>query len=363
MWGQGESGSALGSGSGAFNNTTVFDLEDNATLSCAARNIQDAVMLPYSTTGTIIVRALHALFLLFTFFAGGFFNLLVIVLVAKYKKLHTASFGIALQIVILDLLLSAVISLVSLTSTIANCWVFGEHVYALVGIIVYVGNLVRIASILVFVVDRFLSVFCPFAYPKYQFKTVVILSTVSWLFIMVVGIIGYILDCYTFVPFVWLCAPAYDGCNIMCSLFFGLSAAGIIIPCRIISLLLYTMLFIKARKARKAITSLTQTGGSGSITKYDWKATTTFFNLFISVFAFSLPGVCSFLSSRVYSTQEKESRPYCTFLLSLLVSSVSLLPISDPILILRNGDVKEVIGEFKVILRRKVSSTCESEAI
>ena len=345
-----ESGSALGSGSGSFNNTTVFDLEDNVTLSCAAKNIQDSVIPPYSTTGMIIVRALYALFQLLTFFAGGFLNLFVILLVAKYKKLQTVSFGIALQIVVLDLVFSTVVSLVNLTNSIANRWAFGEHMCVLIGMAVSINIAMRTVSMLVFVVDRFLLVFCPFAYPKYQFKTVVILSIASWLLVIVVDIIGNALDCYTYVPLIWLCVPAYNSCNSTCSVFWGLNAVGIIIPCRITPLFLYAMLFIKARKARKATASLARTVGSGSIIKYDWKATITFFNIFMSLFAFSLPSIAFFVFTGIFYPGERVS----VLILSVAAgSSVSLLTISDPIFIIRNGDMKEAIGDFKAMLRRK----------
>ena len=307
-------------------------------------NFQD-----HSMAGFIIVRTLQAVFQLFTFFAGGFLNLFVIVLVAKYKKLQTVSFGIALQIVVLDLLLSTVVSLVGLTSSIANRWVFGEHMCALIGMAISINAAMRTVSMLVFVVDRFLLVFCPFAYPKYQFRTVVILSLASWLLIVALGIIGYALDCYTYISFICVCAPAYDSCNSTCSMLWGLSAVFIMMPSRIIPLFLYAMLFIKAKRARKAIVSLTQTSGSGSIIKYDWKATITFFNLFMSVFASSLPSFALIIFTSIFYPGEK-ALPTLNI---LAACSLSLLPISDPILIIRNGDMKEVIGDFKVMLRRK----------
>ncbi len=109
MWGLGESGSALGSGSYAFNNTTSFDPKDNFSLSCTARSIQGSVMPPYFKAGMITARAFHVIIMSFLIFTGGFLNLLVVVLVAKYKKLQTVSFGIALQIAALNAFLSAFI--------------------------------------------------------------------------------------------------------------------------------------------------------------------------------------------------------------------------------------------------------------
>ena len=72
-------------------------------VSCAARSIQGPVVLPYSTALTITVRAILAVYYIITTLAGIILNTLVIVLVAKYKKLRTHSFAVALQVVGLDL--------------------------------------------------------------------------------------------------------------------------------------------------------------------------------------------------------------------------------------------------------------------
>ena len=99
---------------------------DNVTLSCAARNIQGPVILPYSTALTTTVRAILSLYFIILLLAGAFLNTLVLVLVAKYKQLQTYAFGIALQVIILNLLLM-IPTMVALVSTISNQWVFGEQ--------------------------------------------------------------------------------------------------------------------------------------------------------------------------------------------------------------------------------------------
>lgn len=235
MWGLGESGSAIGSDSGVFNNTTSVS---DPTLSCAARNIQGPIDLPYSTTLLTTVRAIQSLFLIILFLSGSSLNILVIVLVAKYKKLQTLSFGIALQVVAVDLVLCAT-SLIRLTNAIANRWVFGEHVCFLVGMYMLVITLVRVAIMLVFVIDRFLAVFCPFAYPKYQMKIIIILSVMSWLLVFIPCIIGYVLDCFTFSHFSWLCSTN-SSCNNKCSIFLGLLLTTFTAPATITPIFLFS---------------------------------------------------------------------------------------------------------------------------
>ena len=81
----------------AYTNFTEVD-----NLTCAASNIQDPVELPYSSAFTVTLRSVQALFNIIFVSIGVFLNSMVIVLVAKYKKLHTHSIGISLQVVALD---------------------------------------------------------------------------------------------------------------------------------------------------------------------------------------------------------------------------------------------------------------------
>ena len=351
MLGLGESGFALGSSSGTFNSTTAFDPEDNFTLSCAARNIQGPVMQPYSETLNDIIRVCQSLFFFILFVVGTFLNLLVIVLVAKYKKLRTLSFGIALQIVVINLVLCFLTS-IRLASSIANRWVFEEHVCSLVGLIIFIITVIRTASMLVFVIDRFLSVFCPYAYPKYQTKIVTILSIAPWVLIAVGSIIAYVLDCYTFVPTSWSCS-INGGCNYNCSIFLGLFFITVTLPITILPLFLYTILFIKAKKIKKEIIATIPEGtDTTNQPKQDWKATITFFLLFMSIFALTVPTLV--ILSIINTIYQGERVPPAVHVLLIVVSStISLLPISDPILIMRNRDIREVTGAIKEKIIKK----------
>ncbi len=341
MWGLENNGSALESGSGAFNNTTSFDPQDNSSLSCAARNIQGSAMLPYTEMEVNIQRAFHAIVQVFLFFVAGFLNLFVIVLVAKNKKLQNVSFGIALQMVVLNnLLLSNFVRLVSLITTIANRWVFGEHICALVGMTVLINFPARSGFMLTFIIDRFLLVFCPFTYPKYRTRTVVILSIAALIFAVVLSGIGYALDCYTFRPYSWMCS-VNSGCSENCSLYLALLGALVLVPTRIISLFLFAMLFMKARKAKKAMASI-----GIQRPKQDWKATITFFMLFMSLFVLSIPSVAIYvIVDKLYKVEEVS--PAVHVLIISATYMISLLTITDPIIIMRNADVREVIREMK----------------
>lgn len=327
-WGSGESGF------GAFNNTTMFD---NITLTCLASNIQGPVNPTYSVTLYTIVRALRCLHLILVFLVGVFLNALIIGLVSKHKKLQNLSFGIGLVIVSTNLILSS-INLLRLTNALSNRWVFGEHVCYLTGFIFFVVPNVRTAMLVIFVIDRFFLVFCPYTYPKYENKVVVILSIVPLVLFVLFGMTAYVLDCYTFIPTSWGCS-ASSGCHKSCSILFAVVFVSFIAPSTIIPAILYIVLFIKVKKIKKL--------DAAERPKHDWKATITFFLMFITTFALTLPTtVILFAVDAIY---KRESQPATVQIFVTIAASVtlSLLPITDAVVILRNRAVIDVLKEIK----------------
>ena len=222
LWDMGESGSA-------YTNITEVD-----NLTCAASNIQGPVELPYSLTFSVTLRSVQAIFNSLLVFAGVLLNGMVIVLVAKYKKLQTHSIVISLQVVALDLLLSLYI-LLSVVNSIANRWLFGEYMCALTGMFGFIITLARTFLMFVFVIDRYLSVFWTYFYPKHKVKTILCLSIASWLFSVLISIplLPGILDCYYFTPTVWNCAFR-AACHKSCSIYSNTFFAVVVIPLTIV---------------------------------------------------------------------------------------------------------------------------------
>lgn len=337
MWGV--SGSALGSGSGNFNTTDA----ENTTFSCAARNTQGPVELPYSTVLVTTIRAIQSSFFTIMLLLGISLNTLVVVTIAAHKKLHTLPFGFALQIVIFHLLISLLAYLGGLTSSVANRWLFGEHACIVAGILFYIATVVRTLLMLVFVIDRFLGVFMPFRYPKHRSRVVAILSVISWILPMALSItsIPPLLDCYEFNKFFWICVYTTE-CNSNCSLHGNIIFGTVTLPATTIPVILYIALYMKARSIKKNIPGL----------KNDWKATVTFFMMFISVFLVITPSVAVLhIINRFYQTAEEPPFLYVLSVVSIMI--LSLLPITDPVVIMRNKDMKEALHEVRVKLMMK----------
>ena len=342
MWGSGYDES----GSGTLDNITTFDSPENTTLSCVARNIQGPARLPLSTTSSFILRASQALFYLFLLVSGTFLNSLVIVLVAKYKKLHSQSFAVAVQVMVLNLLLMLVI-VISLINVLANQWLFGEIMCSLVG--AYTAFTFTVRSLLLFllVVDQFLAIFWTFAYPKYRKKVLISFSIASWVFSLS-GIIPSVLDCFTFKSVVWTCNIA-TSCHEACNYFFAFMILAVLSPSWITPVILYMTLFFKAWKTKEEIEEITQDH------KKDWKATVTFFLLFASVFVVTLPNVTIILI--LDFLYDEDTFPPTAHVLSAVTGSlVFLLLITDPILMMRNGEIRDILTEIKhKMLNQKIA--------
>ena len=117
----GSGGSGLGFSSG------VEEPLDNVTLTCAERHIMgNSSESQFSPALTITVNVIRIAYFSLLFLLGVVLNCFVIWLVATHKKLHTLSFGVALQVIVLDILLS-VIHLPIVITTIAGRWVLGTE--------------------------------------------------------------------------------------------------------------------------------------------------------------------------------------------------------------------------------------------
>ena len=119
--------------SGYTSMDNLTEIFENNTLTCAARNIQGPVISLFSPAVDAIIKSALGIFYVLLLVFGTFLNSMVIALVAKFKKLQTLSFCIAIQVSILDLVIACVMCLPALANIIANKWLFGEHMCAFIG--------------------------------------------------------------------------------------------------------------------------------------------------------------------------------------------------------------------------------------
>ncbi len=250
---------------------------------------------------------------------------MVIVLFAKYKQLQNLSFAISIQIVAVDLVISIVLTVLVLINLFAGKWVFGEFMCIIVGMLVFVIGAIRTILMFMFVTDRFFTIFFPFVYPKYRVKAIVSLCVFSWVSILLFGIIALALDCYTFVPILWLCAIGTD-CSTACFIFINLRSFVVMVPITVIPIILYIVLLIKAQKIKKS-------APESFVGHKDWKMTITFFLLFLSVFIVTVPSVTILVSTDIiYGDNYVPPAVYALQIFGSIL--LSLLVVTDPIIIM-----------------------------
>ncbi len=307
---------------------------DETLLSCYAKALQNQVDLgpPYVSK---ILRYCHMICYLVIYFLGGFLNIIVLMLVLKFKKLHTISFALALQIVIINLIIVLVILFFNIVTSIANRWLFGEYVCAIIGAIQFITYVARIVLMLVFVIDRFLNVFLPFPYPKRRLKIVCTLSVIAWLLVLAIAVIMLpgLLDCYEYLPLRKECYPSVH-CSTACLTVMNLQACLIVLPSIIVSTVLYSCLFCKAKKAKRELNN----------SDCDvWRATITFTLMFVALFILIIP---FFTWLIIYSVINAfiDTPVWMYIFTGLIFNMVTLIVVMDPIFIMRNRDVKELLS-------------------
>lgn len=348
-WPSEGSGSGLESGSGTFDNMTVSDPQENSTVSCAARSIQGPILYPYHEILVAFIRVCENILVFLACISGVFLNGLIVILVLKHKKLQKIHFKIAAQFAALNALISIDLFPAIITA-IAYHWVFGEHVCSMIGASFLCLAMAKVLVLLIFVIDRFLSVFMPYGYPKHQKAFLAILFFGTWSISILAMVIGYVLDCYEFVSYLFLCY-LNASCSKTCTLFLGIVDAVIYIPANIIPVILYIILFVKAWKVKKAM---------AREDKNDWNAIITFFLVFVTTFALALPNIVTVLAAQTIFPHDKAlPAPFFVW----LVASTRLVfftPSIEAIFILRNKDFKEVIKEVtaKLSQRKNRSTVC-----
>lgn len=327
-----------GSGEKSFTEYGQDRYDHNDNLTCAARSVNAVPAFPYPSAIAIAVRAVIFIYYTIIFFLAIFLNSLIIILISKHKKLQTIPFFLALQIIIVDLCGAVFLFPLSVVSAGANKWLLGEQMCVVTGVLFYTTGFVRTELMLVLVIDRFLTIFAPFFYPKKQLKLVCGISALSILLPMLISTIPAFLDCYSFTASVGQCQLS-SNCSTMCTTLRNLLAFVILVPSCVIPLFLYAALYFKAKKLRNQVVVIPN--GDLDAPRREWRAITTFFLMFLTLFIVTVPpGSITLIGNLVYSASSKPL--WFSLVETVLYNMILLIFILDPIVIMRNGDVKEV---------------------
>ena len=190
-------------------------------LNCAQQTLMNVSLAEYSPALITTVAVLRVLYYIAVLLSGVALNMLVIILIAKDKKLQTTPLLAALQIVCTDLVIAVLLPLSILSSIIGGRWVLGWHMCTITGFLWFI---IRMLLLPVLAIDRFLSVFAPF--PNIKNKVVGLLSLLSWLIATGACIFPLpgILDCYGYQYIRYICfaeTSCHQRCSIYIAIFWG----------------------------------------------------------------------------------------------------------------------------------------------
>ena len=311
-------------------NNTVLCVEQIATI---------------STTIDITLRSLHVIYCTALLVCSFALNSFVIFLVVKHKALHNLSMALATQVIVVNLLSVLVILPAALATASANRWLFGDIMCFIQGAVIFTLLYERSGLMFMLVIDRFLLIYKTYSYPKYRAKMVITLSILNWLVGIIAAIIMFpgIIDCYAFSRPQWTCISR--ACTTTCTIIVVLTfIITLILSC--ISAFLYTLLICKARKMSNKAPAC-DLYGYDDIHEREWKATITFFLMFVTLFVVTVPvGLILIIGHLVFASGPEITVWYevirlCSFEL------IRLVYVLDPIFIMRNRDIKEVISKLK----------------
>ena len=289
-------------------------------------------------------------------------NSSAIFLTLRFKHLRQTTFILALQVIIVNLATTLLATPISIINAQAGDWILGAAFCNISG--AALNFLYQMRSWLMFtlVCDRFCTIFFPLRYPKLR-PTVVIPLYVGTVLIAVVNVITPLaLDCMTFERIAWICYIE-NGCNNAenCYRYRLISVAVATVIGSYVPMAMYIIIFIKARKIRNqtAPSGLAETEEMAERRKQERRANTTYFLLFLSLFGVTFVPILLYLLTP--ASQEKRAdtqiSEVVTIGFALFRWIYDLLPIVDPISLMRNANVRKALKTLRGELRSITNST------
>ncbi|XP_043105807.1 trace amine-associated receptor 13c-like [Puntigrus tetrazona] len=123
-----------------------------------------------------------------------FLNLLVIISISHFKKLHTPTNLIILSLAVADLLIGLIVIPIEGIKQIETCWYFGATYCGLFAIIVMLLLCTSLSNVVLIAVDRYMAVCHPFLYPQIMTTTKTLISICLCWFCCSVYIIWFVIS-------------------------------------------------------------------------------------------------------------------------------------------------------------------------
>ncbi len=308
------------------------------------------------------LRVFHAVIMSIIFLVVALENATLLALVGSNKKLHTTTILSNMGLVVADLLVTAVWVFMSISSTAAEKWPFGTTACSIFAFLYTTALYVRWCEVFVLTVDRTMHIIFPFFYSRHSQKVITMLTITGWVFSAVINLPTQVLGFSDFYLTLTACSVQCGddpGCRTGVILTFGFFITiGGLIPT-----ILYFVIFFYGLNKKREMDKMLQMGSiSGkNMAEYKqsyWKhlfpqankALVNCFTVFVVTLITNIP---------LYITSSLRGQPEIynkiPFLIHFIVMYIFLMgPLLDPIIVMRNKDIWEVIYKIRRKRRAKM---------
>ena len=291
-------------------------------------------------------------------------NWFVVFLIARHRVLHKMAFFLTLQLIVPNLIFSVTVLPVMFVTAVLREWHLGPVMCQLLGSIHDMTITSRYLIIFVLTTDRVTSVFYPFFHLRHGAKVAICNSTIAWILALIRSVTSLegVLSCTKYLPVFKMCSGA-PFCSEICRFHTVTSALILIIVGVVIPFILYAILFLKAKIIRyRFINSIRiqevpspvslQNGdledkrnaaidkiNNSTIDVHNHRATVTFIILTSVIIGCALPPYVLYTAQNVLGRS-----PPILIILQIIIGRTFLygLAVVDPIVILRNRDIREL---------------------
>ncbi|XP_065096798.1 trace amine-associated receptor 13c-like [Paramisgurnus dabryanus] len=229
----------------------AYETEDHETQYCFPAINTSCIKTKRSTYEYKIMYVFFSLLSVWTVFM----NLLVIISISHFKKLHTPTNMLILSLAVSDLFVGLIVMPFEAIRLIETCWYFGDIICRLFLLILGLLISTSLSNLVLIAVDRYVAVCHPLLYPqKITTTRIIIITSISWFGSLVYSISLVITTSqrkYT----------CYGECTYMPT--FALIIIDLLLsflfPC-IVIITLYLRIFYVAHQQVKVINSLMRSG-------------------------------------------------------------------------------------------------------
>ena len=276
---------------------------------------------------------------------GIVINIFVMAVILANKQLHTRSFILCLQVILVNIC-NIVIYLPVILTCFYQKWLFGSTGCIVIAVITHIILIWRWFVVLLLILDRLLIVLYPFHYIKYANKIMIILSILSLLLCLSITLISVKtkIVCSSYSELLPTCTLISQCRSVRCFL-PNITLTLLVVLCgSIIPIIMYIVMYHKARQIQ---------GGDNSIDTMiqerqcsEHRARCTILILFVCLICLALPSYVTDILVTIFITAPGTLTTAAHIPIYMLYGTHTLIPIADAVVILRNRDIRKAIQKM-----------------